>query len=372
MEDNSQDVVLIVDDIPTNLGVLFDYLREANFKVLIAEDGEDALIQVNYAKPDIILLDIMMPGIDGLETCRRLKAQEETKDIPVIFMTALSETMDKVKGLKLGAVDYITKPVQVEEVLARLNTHLTIRKLQRDLQQQIQIRDKLIAELDAFAHTVAHDLKNPLGIIVGYADYLVEHLVNFNCDEDTLTVMGDISRFGQRCASIIDALLLLASVRQEEMELMPINLSEIIAEAEERLKPMITQYKAEISHPPLWPIAMGYEPWLEEVWVNYLSNAIKYGGQPPQVKLGSTMQANGQLRFWVQDNGPGLQPAAQEKLFTEFTRLDRSRAEGHGLGLSIVRRIIERLGGEVGVESTEGHGSTFYFTLPPFDFGQDY
>jgi signal transduction histidine kinase len=372
MNENSQDVVLIVDDIPTNLGVLFDYLRESNFKVLIAEDGEDALIQVNYAKPDIILLDIMMPGIDGLETCRRLKAQEETKDIPVIFMTALAETVDKVKGLKLGAVDYITKPVQAEEVLARLTTHLTIRKLQRDLQQQVQLRDKLIAELDAFAHTVAHDLKNPLGIIVGYADYLVEHLTTFNCDEDTLTVMGDISRFGQRCASIIDALLLLASVRQEEMELMPLSMSEIISEVQARLQPIITQYNAEMTLPTTWPTPTGYAPWIEEVWANYLSNGIKYGGQPPQLTLGSTLQANGQLRFWVQDNGPGLTPAAQEKLFTEFTRLDKSRGEGHGLGLSIVRRIIDRLGGEVGVESVAGQGSTFYFTLPPFDFSQNY
>jgi PleD family two-component response regulator len=124
-------VVLVVDDHPTNLSVLIDYLNETGFKVLIAQSGERALRQISYVQPDVILLDIMMPGIDGFETCRRLKANEETRDIPVIFMTALSDVDSKVKGFRVGGVDYITKPFQQEEVLARLTTHLTIRNLQK-------------------------------------------------------------------------------------------------------------------------------------------------------------------------------------------------------------------------------------------------
>ena len=141
---NKKGVIVIVDDNPTNLGVLFDFLTDSGFRVLVAQDGESAIQKVEYARPDLILLDVMMPGIDGFETCRRLKAQDSTKDIPVIFMTALSDTEDKVKGFNLGAVDYVTKPVQQEEVKARVITHLTIRNLQKELQaQNLQLQQEI-------------------------------------------------------------------------------------------------------------------------------------------------------------------------------------------------------------------------------------
>src|SRR4028119_1416420 len=132
----TQATILIVDDTPANLGVLFDFLAEAGFKVLIAQGGKSALQKVEHTAPDLILLDIVMPDIDGFETCQRLKAKDATKDIPIIFMTALSETVDKVKGLQLGAVDYITKPLQHEEVLARITLHLDLRNLNRQLQEK--------------------------------------------------------------------------------------------------------------------------------------------------------------------------------------------------------------------------------------------
>lgn len=149
-DENSKSVIVIVDDKPTNLGVLFDFLTDSGFKVLVAQDGESAIQKVEYAHPDLILLDVMMPGMDGFETCRRLKANPFTQNIPVIFMTALSETVDKVKGFNLGAVDYIIKPVQQEEVKARVTTHLALRNLQKklqtqnaQLQQQIEEKQKI-------------------------------------------------------------------------------------------------------------------------------------------------------------------------------------------------------------------------------------
>ncbi|RKZ85522.1 MAG: hypothetical protein DRR19_16265, partial [Candidatus Parabeggiatoa sp. nov. 1] len=161
MNVNNKNRVLIVDDNTSNLSVLFKVLQQANFKVLIAESGKSALKRIKYLKPDIILLDIMMPEMDGFETCRRLKANEESKHIPVIFMTALADTADKVKGFELGAVDYITKPVQVEEVVARLNTHLTICRLQNNLLQQneqftqeIAKRKQVEKELRKFSRAV--------------------------------------------------------------------------------------------------------------------------------------------------------------------------------------------------------------------------
>jgi signal transduction histidine kinase len=126
---------------------------------------------------------------------------------------------------------------------------------------------------------------------------------------------------------------------------------------------MIEKHYVEIVVPNTWPVALGHGPWVEEVWVNYLSNALKYGGQPPRVELGATEQTDGTVRFWVRDNGPGLTAEEQTRLFRLFTRLDRVRAKGHGLGLSIAQRIVEKLGGQVGVESEIGQGSVFSFTL---------
>ncbi|MEP0818728.1 MULTISPECIES: response regulator [Trichocoleus] len=151
-------VILIVDDIPANLGVLFDFLADTGFQVLIAEDGESALQTAEYASPDLILLDVLMPEIDGFETCRRLKLNYATQDIPVIFMTALTETIDKVKGLNLGAVDYITKPLQHEEVLARVKLHLNLRNLTKQLQaQNLQLEQEVVErkriEADLRHHT---------------------------------------------------------------------------------------------------------------------------------------------------------------------------------------------------------------------------
>lgn len=143
------ETLLVVDDNTVNLEMLFGRLRHAGFKVLVAEDGQTAIQQARQAVPDLILLDVMMPGIDGFETCQQLKTIAETADIPVIFMTALSETVDKVKGFEAGGVDYITKPFQIEEVLARVRTHLTIRRLQRNLQMQNDLLEQRVKERTA-------------------------------------------------------------------------------------------------------------------------------------------------------------------------------------------------------------------------------
>jgi two-component system sensor histidine kinase/response regulator len=362
--------ILIVGDI-ANIGVLFDYLRGFGFRVLAVDDGESALQITEHARPDIILLDVMLPGIDGFETCRRLKERETTQNIPVIFITALANTIDKVRAFALGAVDYVTKPIQSEEVLARVRTHLTIQNLQRRLeeknarlQKEIAERERLIEELDAFAHTVAHDLKNPLGVSINYARFLSKYCTEMGVEE-LQKYSQRIVRSGQKMNDIIEALLLLASVRKEEVDLKPLNMAHIVTEAQSRLAYMIRQYQAEIILPAGWPTALGYGPWVEEVWVNYLSNGIKYGGQPPRLELGATSQADGMLQFWVRDNGDGLMPEDQARVFVPFTRLDQDRADGHGLGLSIVQRIVEKLGGEVDVKSdgVPGQGSVFSFTL---------
>jgi signal transduction histidine kinase len=367
--------ILIVDDIPENINTLFNFLDNHNFEVLVARDGITALELVEYERPHLILLDVMMPGIDGFETCKRLKANTETRNIPIIFMTALADTLDKVKGLQLGAVDYITKPIQQEEVLARINTHLTIHNLQQQLlaknteleTKNAELAEKNVeleaknAELDAFSHTAAHDLKNPLTHLISMSDLL---MAEFSSDisPQAHQCLQYIFTSSKKMISIINALLLLASVSKPTITMKPLDMNSVIVRVQQRLITLLEQYEGEIIVPKKWPVAVGYAPWLEEVWVNYLTNGLKYGGQPPRLEIGATPNQD-TVRFWVRDNGFGLSKEAMAKLFTPFTRLHKTAIEGHGLGLSIVQRIIERLGGEVGVESQLGTGSVFFFTL---------
>ena len=227
---------------------------------------------------------------------------------------------------------------------------------------ELQARNE---DLNAFAHTVAHDLKTPLGVIIGYADVLVEDVsIELGLDEETQYYLQAIARNGRKMGNIIGELLLLAEIRRTEVQVTTLDMDAVANEAWQRLAYMAEECQAEIVWPDTWPEVSGYGPWIEEVWVNYLSNGLKYGGEPPHLELGAAVEDDGAVSFWVCDNGPGISPEDQARLFTPFTQLDQVRATGHGLGLSIVRRIVEKLGGRVRVESTVGQGSKFTFTLP--------
>ena len=169
-----------------------------------------------------------------------------------------------------------------------------------------------------------------------------------------------------RMSSIIQEMLILASVRKHEVETHPLDMAEIVDGALDRLRFMMQQYEVTLTLPDSWPVADGYAPWIEEIWENYLSNALKYGGDPVEITLGSTVLADGRIKFWVRDNGQGIDPEKRHLLFTPFTQLNQIRVTGHGLGLSIVRRIMEKLGGDVAMESQPGKGSTFGFILPAY------
>jgi len=232
------------------------------------------------------------------------------------------------------------------------------------LRQQTLELEARNAELDAFAHTVAHDLKAPLSALVGFSDLLQRRYQQIEPDK-FVEMLDIIAQSSRRMGNIIDELLLLASVRKmEDVPIAALDTAEIVMEAQERLSSLISEHKAQIVVPATWPDAFGYGPWIVEVWVNYISNAIKYGGRPPRLELGANVITPGQVRFWVQDNGRGLTEEEQSRLFTPFDRLQQASIEGHGLGLSIVQRIATRLDGEVGVQSTVGRGSRFYFELP--------
>jgi two-component system sensor histidine kinase/response regulator len=363
--------VMIVDDTLANLRVLSTMLTEHGYLVRGLPSGSMALTAVASEPPDLVLLDILMPDMDGYEVCQRLKADEQTHDIPVIFMSALDQVLDKVEAFSAGAVDYITKPFQVEEVLARVDAHLTLQWLRKRLEAQVLELQRANAalresneELDAFSHTVAHDLKGPLANMLMSTEVIQTASARAGLDKGMAEVVRGLGTSARKAINIVDELLLLASVRAEEVRHDPLNMAGIVRQAQRRLDWMVERYHGEIVLPDHWPTALGYAPWVEEVWVNYLSNGLKYGGQPPLLVLGAEPQLGNIVHFWVRDNGPGISPEKQDTLFTEFTRIERQRAEGHGLGLSIVKRIVTKLGGTVGLESQVAQGSTFYFGLP--------
>ena len=261
--------VLVVDDNPTNLSVLVNLLRDVGLRVLVATDGESAIEQIEYVKPDLILLDVMMPGIDGFETCQRLKANPETVKIPIIFMTALSETVDKVRGLSLGAVDYVTKPFDHEEVLVRIRTHLTIAKQRQtiesqNLELQTEICDRKRAEesLTIFLHAVSHDLRNPVTGLLMVLDNLAKTVSS--ADTDILLPQSTLERMqqsGNRQLALINSLLEshVNDVHGIIIHPQPVAIMEVIQAAIDDLQPLLEKEDAEVfvQIPPELPLAIG-------------------------------------------------------------------------------------------------------------------
>jgi PAS domain S-box-containing protein len=220
-------------------------------------------------------------------------------------------------------------------------------------------------ELDAYAHTVAHDLKNPVSAILGFAEHLGQDAGALP-EEQRREAVEAIALGARKMQGIIDALLLLGEARRPDVAREPVDLGQAAAEALGSLGREVQQLGAEVRLPESWPAALGYAPWVEQVFTNYLGNALKYGGRPPVVEVEAALHSDRFVRISVRDNGRGLAPEERERIFVPFTRLSRDESDGHGLGLSIVRRLVERMGGEAAVDSegTPGAGCTFRFTLP--------
>ncbi len=293
----------------------------------------------------------LQADLDWLENTYRLKMIEYTQ----------LEVEEDIAGRDYHQA-YLALKAQVQD---HQKTEEALKVANLQLHDEITHREQLISDLNAFSHMVAHDLKSPLHNIITASVILWNNILDQG-DAGSLGLIRGIQRMVDTMNRIINELLTLASVQQEDIRLQRLNMHDIIAEVEDRLVYMIEDHHAVLEKPEEWPDALGYTPWIEEVWTNFISNAIKYGGSPPHIKIGATVETDGRIRFWVQDNGNGLDANAQSELFTAFKRLDKIRARGHGLGLSIVKRIVNKLNGEVGVESEgiPGEGCTFSFALP--------
>jgi two-component system, sensor histidine kinase and response regulator len=270
---------------------------------------------------------------------------------------------------QLGAAEtgaYGSEPLEIiQEVAGSLALAIHHARVLRQVAQHAAELQERTEELNAFAHTVAHEIQNPLALIIGFTDLLLDETDPL--PEPALRRSHQtIFRTAAKMNDMVREMLLLAAVRTQDVPCEPLDMAPLVDSACRRLVRLVDETHAEILQPTAWPAAKGYGPWIEQVWANYLSNALKYGGRPARVELGAHVEPDGWVRFWVHDNGLGILPEVQPQLFAPFTRLGQVRAEGQGLGLSIVRRIVEKLGGQVAVESSgvPGQGSTFSFTLP--------
>lgn len=326
---------------------------------------------------DLIISDHNLPGITGVEGCAELRAAGI--QTPIIVLTGAGSESVAVQALKSGANDYIAKDSHggYLSILVTIIPDVLQRYEDRQVRQQAQAEIKRIAqeleiknrELDAFAHTVAHDLHNPLGMVVAYLSLLKNEFDTSAATTDTSQLfLSKALEMAQKSSQIIDGLLSFSRMKNEKIERTHFDMGGVVQSALNRLQNKIEERQALIRLPESWPTVVGYSLWVEEVWVNYIGNAIKYGGMPPEISLGFEAGDDPEtLRFFVADNGPGMTPKQQSIIFDPFVRLQRdkdSNVEGTGLGLSIVSRIVGRLDGNVGVESEPGQGSTFHFTLP--------
>jgi signal transduction histidine kinase len=384
--------VLVVDDSPTLLLALLDHLSHHGFLVVLAHDAREGMMRAALAEPDLILLDIVMPGLDGFEACRRLKADAGTRDVPVIFMTGLSDAKQIVSGFAVGGVDYITKPFQVEEVLARINTHIALRRANNELKQAYQslaraqedlIHQEKLAALGSLVAGIAHELNTPIGNSLMVASTfeaqtgdIREHftkgenlrrseLVGYLDNAGTTTEI--LMRNLQRAADLVTNFKQVA-VDQTSTQRRTFLLSEVVAGNVLTLLPSIRRTPFEVVHAVPDELMMDSYPGpLGQVIANLVNNAIMHafdGRIEGKVELLAEYEKSDWIALHVRDNGNGISNANQERIFDPFFTT-KMGVGGSGLGLHIVHSIVsEILGGRITVSSEEGKGTCFTLSLP--------
>mgnify|MGYP003444622861 FL=1 len=417
--------ILVVDDTPENLRLLSTMLIQRGYAPRCVINGQMALRACNSNPPDLILLDIMMPQMNGYEVCQHLKSDAKTREIPVIFISAKDEVFDKVNAFAVGAVDYISKPFQFEEVLARIECHLTLRKLQKQLTEQnvlpqeeissrlavekvIQEKNTILqqeistrravekalqeqnlllqqeisnrqraesallksnqelarsnAELEQFAYVASHDLQAPLATIASYAQ-LLEKRYKDQLDPQANKFIGNIVQGCTRMQALIDDLLEYSRVGRRQKPFQVIDCNQVVEQAIANLQAVIRDTQAVVTYSEL-PEVTGDISQLVQLFQNLVGNAIKYRHEAPPVVRVSACKHDNKWLFSVSDNGIGIAGQHQERIFQIFQRLHTQREySGTGIGLAICQKIVERHGGSIWVESEPGQGSTFHFTI---------
>lgn len=379
---NVKELILVVDDQPTNLKVISGVLNN-KYALSVANSGERALKILETLQPGLILLDIMMPGMDGFQVCRALKQNEKTRDIPVIFLSAKTETDDIIKGFEIGAVDYIFKPFNPREIKVRIQNHLNLSNAKRKIAEQnaelekfkseLEITNgelhKLVAEKDKFFSIIAHDLKTPFNGLLGLLQILTEE--NHKMSETSKNEMIEsLYQSTKNVYSLIENLLEWSQTQRKRVSFnpKPVNVHQIVAlvnnllNAKLNLKNIILENNINTSL-----VIDADEMMLSTIFRNLISNALKYTQRNGIIKVYALKTNNGYITFSVQDNGVGMTEQTKNKLFRLEDHISVPGTEnekGTGLGLLLCKEFIEMHKGKIEVSSEEGVGSTFSFSLP--------
>lgn len=388
----NQSSIFLIDDNPTNLDLLAGILREHGYAVRIAPNAKLGLNAVRARVPDLIMLDITMPDMDGYQVCRLLKSDEITRDIPVIFISALDEAIDKVRAFEVGGVDYVTKPFQAEEVLARLENQLRISRLQKELQRsnaqleqqskQLMDANLKLRELDEvkakFTAMLVHDLKSPLTVVKATLELFetTDEVIQVLSEHHLAELIAVSQRSIEKILKLIQEVLEIFKSDTQEIKLnrLPIDPVPFLKESLEavRLSGLSNQIDVIDRIDPILPVINADKEQLERVLSNLLSNALKFTPPGGQITLtanttdGTGVEAGSKfLTITVTDTGEGIAPEALPYLFDPYQQAhEKKNRGGVGLGLAIVKRIVAAHGGNVSVRSKLGIGSSFTVTLP--------
>lgn len=374
-------VILIIDDNPTNLNVLFEYLEESGFEVSVAQNGRSALEQVAQIHPDLILLDIMMPDLDGFEICRTLKKRVETNEIPIIFMTALTDASDKIKGFLAGGSDYITKPLQYEEVLARITAHLKLRNAEKQKQAlqmyieeqkaRLTEKDRQIAELIAGKETlfayISSDLQPPLNALLGFVRVLLENLEHYGKEQISSDLLR-VQAAAERLQSQHENLILWSKLQRGGLVLAPglINVEEIVVYNLIFFAPLAKQKQITLQS-SVQNVMLAHADYemVNAIIRNLLSNALKFTDTGGNVRI-SAIEHDDEVELFISDSGIGMSAEQVHLLLHHRAAYPAADDEKKrlGLGLILCKALIERCGGAMKIETQLGTGTTFVFSLP--------
>ena len=359
--------ILVVDDTPANLQVLVGLLKERGHRVRPVLEGRLALRAAKAEVPDLILLDINMPDMNGFEVCEQLKADPKLADTPVIFISGNTETVDKVRAFSVGGVDYVTKPFQMAEVEARVATHLELRRKRRELQESLEALRRLETLRDSLVHMVVHDLRSPLAAISACLEVIKwdaeeQHRQELAADVETaLHATRTIIR-------LVNSVLDVSKMEGAEMrlQLVPADIAAVARESVDELESLVGTRQLVREWPEDPVMAIVDRDVVSRVLQNLLGNALKF--TPATGAITVEVEANDDMvRVAVSDTGPGIPREYRERVFEKFGQVDavlRGQRFSTGLGLTFCRLAVEAHGGRIGVDSEVGHGSTFWFVLP--------
>lgn len=379
-KENKDFRILIVDDVPKNIQVLGNILMAENYQLSYSQNGKEALEAVKQNEFDLILLDIMMPVVDGYEVCRQLKSDSKTKDIPIIFLTAKIEKESVVKGLKLGAVDYVTKPFNADELLARVRTHLSLKDKTEQLQSMNQILEEKVAERTAqlreaneklstlekakseFLTIISHELRTPLNGISGFAEILLDSLASTEHEE----FIGYLKISADRLVRFSEMALLITQLNAEKyiVEMIPMNLGDIILSALEEVQIKLDESNINIEKDFTKDINVitNYDL-IKKSLVNILENSINYSPENSSIYI-NTFIENESLIVEICDQGPGFSSEAMGKLFEYFSTDNLMHSEGLGLGLAAVKLVMDSHSGSISIQNKDEGGAKVRLSFP--------